>query len=236
MASFSIPDVQDNVDGWGPDSNAVPSQLQYLVRKIALSLRLRRAACTRSPCKFRRRWRSERARTVGEHAWNDASLDACILCRGHCSWLTVHHVHFVFFALISFPLPLPLSGLLSGPCAVLRAAQPFAPFSKSDRVGRACEWNYTRDRERNRHWQRNVGYGKEGEPSPFVMEQVDEEGFHLVEQKTPAKPKWGPQRGGRGGMRGGMRCVYFCVRRVRAPPCARPGAFVFFLRICFAGS
>ena len=74
-------------------------------------------------------------------------------------------------------------------------------------VGRACEWNFTRDRERNRHWQRNVGFGKD-EPSPFVMEQVDEEGFHLVEQKTPAKPKWGPgARGGRGGMRGGMRWV-----------------------------
>ena len=50
--------------------------------------------------------------------------------------------------------------------------QPFAPFSKSDRLGRACEWNYTRDRERNRNWQRNLGYGREGEPSPFVMEQV----------------------------------------------------------------
>ena len=37
------------------------------------------------------------------------------------------------------------------------------------------------------------------------MEQVDEEGFHLVEQKTPAKPKWGPgARGGRGGGRGGF--------------------------------
>lgn len=91
---------------------------------------------------------------------------------------------------------------------VYTVAQPFAPFSKGDRVGRACEWNYTRDRERNRHWQRNA-FGKEGEPSPFVMEQVDEEGFHLVEQKTPAKPKWGPgARGGRGG-RGGMRCFSF---------------------------
>jgi hypothetical protein len=91
--------------------------------------------------------------------------------------------------------------------------QPFAPYSKSDRVGRACEWNFARDRERNRHWQRNAGFGKEGEPSPFVMEQVDEEGFHLVEQKTPAKPKWGPgARGGRGGMRGGMRWVRrFCL-------------------------
>lgn len=87
--------------------------------------------------------------------------------------------------------------------------QPFAPFSKSDKVGKACEWNYTRDRDRNRHhWQRNAGFGREGEPSPFVMEQVDDEGFHLVEQKTPAKPKWGPQRGGRGGMRGGMRFLF----------------------------
>lgn len=90
--------------------------------------------------------------------------------------------------------------------------QPFAPFCKGDRVGRACEWNYTRDRERNRHWQRNAGFGKEGEPSPFVMEQVDEEGFHLVEQKTPAKPKWGPGARGRGG-RGGMRCV-LCIQSV----------------------
>ena len=94
--------------------------------------------------------------------------------------------------------------------------QPFAPFSKSDKVGKACEWNYTRDRDRNRHhWQRNAGFGREGEPSPFVMEQVDDEGFHLVEQKTPAKPKWGPQRGGRGGMRGGMRFLFqfFCICR-----------------------
>jgi hypothetical protein len=85
------------------------------------------------------------------------------------------------------------------------ALQPFAPFSKSDRVGRACEWNIARERDRRQYWQRGQ-FGKEGEPSPFVMEQVDEEGFHLVEQKTPAKPKWGPgARGGRGGMRGGMR-------------------------------
>ena len=76
-------------------------------------------------------------------------------------------------------------------------------------MGKACEWNYTRDRDRNRHhWQRNAGFGREGEPSPFVMEQVDDEGFHLVEQKTPSKPKWGPQRGGRGGMRGGMRFLF----------------------------
>ena len=92
--------------------------------------------------------------------------------------------------------------------------QPFAPFSKNDRVGRACEWNFTRERERfRREWQR---YDRQGEPSPFVMEQVDEEGFHLVEQKTPAKPKWGPgARGGRGGMRGGMRYAACAAKRVR---------------------
>eukprot|EP00285_Hemiselmis_virescens_P012595 CAMPEP_0173390824 /NCGR_PEP_ID=MMETSP1356-20130122/16291_1 /TAXON_ID=77927 ORGANISM="Hemiselmis virescens, Strain PCC157" /NCGR_SAMPLE_ID=MMETSP1356 /ASSEMBLY_ACC=CAM_ASM_000847 /LENGTH=104 /DNA_ID=CAMNT_0014348305 /DNA_START=22 /DNA_END=332 /DNA_ORIENTATION=- len=77
---------------------------------------------------------------------------------------------------------------------------PFAPFSKNDRLGRAVEWGGTR--ERDRRWQKN----RTEEPSPFVYEQVDEEGFHLVDTKTTAKPKWGPgaRRGpmgqpGRGG-------------------------------------
>lgn len=151
MASFSIPPLHDNVDGWGPASDSVPEHLKYLVW---------RSPCPPCPVRF------------------------CLVLFQH---VLLHR---------------RADGVLP------RAPQPFAPFSKSDRVGRACEWNFTRDRERNRHWQRNVGFGKEGEPSPFVMEQVDEEGFHLVEQKTPAKPKWGPgARGGRGGMRGGMRWV-----------------------------
>lgn len=83
---------------------------------------------------------------------------------------------------------------------------PFAPYSKNDRLGRACEWTFTRDRDRR--WMRNR---TETEPSPFVIEQVDEEGFHLVDTKTAAKPKWGPGarrpgvagQQGRGGARGG---------------------------------
>ena len=49
------------------------------------------------------------------------------------------------------------------------------------------------------------------EQSPFVIEQVDEEGFHLVDTKQIMKPKWGPGarrggmgfQGGRGGRGGG---------------------------------
>ena len=32
MASFSVPEVQDNAEGWGPASDAVPEHLKYLVR------------------------------------------------------------------------------------------------------------------------------------------------------------------------------------------------------------
>eukprot|EP00291_Cryptomonas_curvata_P025161 CAMPEP_0172159688 /NCGR_PEP_ID=MMETSP1050-20130122/5114_1 /TAXON_ID=233186 /ORGANISM="Cryptomonas curvata, Strain CCAP979/52" /LENGTH=143 /DNA_ID=CAMNT_0012829313 /DNA_START=9 /DNA_END=437 /DNA_ORIENTATION=- len=86
---------------------------------------------------------------------------------------------------------------------------PFAPFSKNDRLGRACEWTQTR--EKDRRWQKNRQQ-QEPEQSPFVIEQVDEEGFHLVDTKAAAKPKWGPgaprrgamSMGGRGGARGGM--------------------------------
>ena len=76
---------------------------------------------------------------------------------------------------------------------------PYAPFNKSDRLGRACEWGNTR--ERDRRWQ-NKNKAAE-EISPFIVEQVDEEGFHLVDTKTAAKPKWGPRRGGMGGRGGG---------------------------------
>ena len=45
----------------------------------------------------------------------------------------------------------------------------------------------------------------------WVTRQVDEEGFHLVEQKTAAKPFFGPgARGGRG--RGRCVCARACVR------------------------
>ncbi|EKX53599.1 translation initiation factor 3, subunit D [Guillardia theta CCMP2712] len=84
---------------------------------------------------------------------------------------------------------------------------PYAPFSKNDRLGRACEWIFTRDRESNwKHWTRNKG-GAETEASPFVIEQVDDEGFHLVDTKTTAKPKWGPgsRRPGMTNQRGGLR-------------------------------
>ena len=66
---------------------------------------------------------------------------------------------------------------------------PFAPFSKNDKLGRACEWTQTR--EKDRRWQKNRQQ-QEPEQSPFVIEQVDEEGFHLVDTKAAAKPKWGP--------------------------------------------
>ena len=66
---------------------------------------------------------------------------------------------------------------------------PFAPFSKNDKLGRACEWTLTR--EKDRRWQKNRQQ-QEPEQSPFVIEQVDEEGFHLVDTKATAKPKWGP--------------------------------------------
>ena len=32
MASFSVPEVQDNAEGWGPASDAVPEHLKFLVR------------------------------------------------------------------------------------------------------------------------------------------------------------------------------------------------------------
>ena len=32
MASFVIPEVLDNLVGWGPASDAVPEELKYLVR------------------------------------------------------------------------------------------------------------------------------------------------------------------------------------------------------------
>lgn len=66
---------------------------------------------------------------------------------------------------------------------------PFVPFSKNDKLGRACEWTQTR--EKDRRWQKNRQQ-QEPEQSPFVIEQVDEEGFHLVDTKAAAKPKWGP--------------------------------------------
>ncbi|KAJ1470140.1 hypothetical protein T484DRAFT_1848859 [Baffinella frigidus] len=74
---------------------------------------------------------------------------------------------------------------------------PFAPFSKNERLGRACEWTFS-NRDRDRKWPRNNTRG-DAEPSPFVIEQVDEEGFHLVDTKQIMKPKWGP-----GARRGGM--------------------------------
>lgn len=45
---------------------------------------------------------------------------------------------------------------------------PYAPFNKSDRLGRACEWGNTR--ERDRRWQ-NKNKATE-EISPFIVEQV----------------------------------------------------------------
>ncbi len=66
---------------------------------------------------------------------------------------------------------------------------PFAPFSKNDKLGRACEW--TQNKDKDRRWQKNRPM-QEPEQSPFVIEQVDEEGFHLVDTKAAAKPKWGP--------------------------------------------
>jgi len=65
------------------------------------------------------------------------------------------------------------------------------------------------ERAENR-WPRNNVRG-DTEQSPFVIEQVDEEGFHLVDTKQIMKPKWGPGarrggmgfQGGRGGRGGG---------------------------------
>ena len=188
MASFELCELQDDPEGWGPASNSVPEHLKYLVCPRAL---LPGARPARAPWPGQQRAR--RRDRAGVVWWVPCGRTPVRSPRAR---------------LAGAVKAMPTDGSPAWPL------QPFAPFSKNDRVGRACEWNFTRERERfRREWQR---YDRQGEPSPFVMEQVDEEGFHLVEQKTPAKPKWGPgARGGRGGMRGGMRYAACTAKRVR---------------------
>ena len=138
MASFVLPEVNDDPEGWGPASNSVPEHLKYLVRpccRAGAPPSPGRPACPRRP-------RVPRPADAGGGA---APRSQRARAREAMSADGVS-------------------------CVRLPLVQPFAPFSKSDRVGRACEWNFTRDRERfRRDWQR---YDRAGEPSPFAMEQV----------------------------------------------------------------
>lgn len=89
------------------------------------------------------------------------------------------------------------------------AGIPFAPFVKSDRLGRVSDWNQASN-HRDRRYNNNFGGGA----GVFDHKDEDESSFSLVDSKPKLKPKYGqrvykkfPQnrrnpRRGRGGFRG----------------------------------
>ncbi|RKP25175.1 eukaryotic translation initiation factor 3 subunit D [Syncephalis pseudoplumigaleata] len=100
---------------------------------------------------------------------------------------------------------------------------PYAPFGKSDKLGRAADWYQAeqaagRDerRRRDRNRDQYQAYGSSG-ASAFVYQHEDDEGsFMVVDRSAPAKRTvtrpaaaggagGGRGRGGRGGGRGGGR-------------------------------
>eukprot|EP00475_Leptophrys_vorax_P007596 TRINITY_DN14812_c0_g1_i1.p1 TRINITY_DN14812_c0_g1~~TRINITY_DN14812_c0_g1_i1.p1 ORF type:complete len:583 (-),score=51.69 TRINITY_DN14812_c0_g1_i1:242-1990(-) len=67
---------------------------------------------------------------------------------------------------------------------------PYAPFNKSDRVGRAADWTS----QGFRRYDRERGGGAGGVNAAFSFFQEDEDSFQLVDSKPGAKPRYGPRR------------------------------------------
>ncbi|RKP14575.1 eukaryotic translation initiation factor 3 subunit D [Piptocephalis cylindrospora] len=109
-----------------------------------------------------------------------------------------------------------------GPAASLLPTQfqgvPYAPFSKSDKLGRVADWTQPENREdnqrggnrgrQNRHRDAPQAYGS-GASSTFLYQpEEDESSFSVVDRSAPVRRTHASGtrgRGGRGGGRGGFQ-------------------------------
>eukprot|EP00898_Chlorokybus_atmophyticus_P000696 jgi/Chlat1/1627/Chrsp127S01887 len=67
---------------------------------------------------------------------------------------------------------------------------PYAPFNKSDKLGRASDWTNQGYKYGGRYGDRTGGVNM----AFNFFHENDEESFHLVDSRPPPRPKYGPRR------------------------------------------